>query len=188
MSASEPTNPTGEVPRGLQDIERANAPGKRFPLEKWDPPLRGHSDMRIDAEGRWFHQGGEIKREKMVSLFARLLRREGDQYVIVTPVEKLTIDVDDVPLVAAELLASGSGKDQKISFRLNTGEQVIVSKEFPLQARSGQGPVIALDRGLSAKLSRPAWYELAELAVPHDGREGVWSDGSFFPLMEDEGA
>lgn len=187
MSASEPSNPGSELPQGLSNIETDDRPGKRFPLEKWDPPHRGHSHMRIDAEGRWFHRGGEIKRTRMVSLFARLLRREGDEYVIVTPVEKLTVDVEDAPLMARELFARGEAQAQELIFALNNDEQVTVDSETPLVARSHDGPVIDLPRGLCAKLSRPAWYALAELAVTDDGREGVWSCGTFFPLVPEDG-
>ncbi|MEE4349512.1 MAG: DUF1285 domain-containing protein [Pacificimonas sp.] len=165
----------------------AGLPEGRPPIERWDPPLRGDSDMRITADGRWFHQGSEIKRERMVRLFSHILRREGETHVLVTPVEKLTIAVEDTPLIAAEVDVEGSGEGQTLRARLNNGDEYAVSKRFPIGMRADGAPVLYLDRGLAARLSRPAWYTVAALVeADAAGRAGVRSHGDFLPL--DNGA
>ncbi|MBZ6378482.1 hypothetical protein B5C34_12660 [Pacificimonas flava] len=161
----------------------AELPRGRPPIEQWDPPLRGHSDMRIAADGSWYHEGNPIRRERLVRLFSHVLRREGESYVLVTPVEKLTIDVEDTPLIAAELSVDGRGDEQELRFRLNNGDEYVVSPEFPVRVRSDNTPVLTLDRGLSAKLSRPAWYSLAELVTENSsGLAGVFASGRFYSL------
>src|SRR5262245_18155486 len=88
---------------------------KRPPVSRWNPERLGNSAMRIDSSGRWYYHGSEIRRLEMVKLFSTILRREGAQHYLVTPAEKLTIDVDDAPFVAVEMEATGVGVDQRIA-------------------------------------------------------------------------
>jgi hypothetical protein len=106
--------------------------------------------------------------------------------VLVTPAEKLDIDVEDAPFVAVELKTEGSGRERSLAFRLNTGELVVAGPEHPLSFRSkpdGPHPYLEVRRGLEALVTRPAYYELANLAIEDGGDPpGLWSGGAFFPL------
>jgi hypothetical protein len=119
----------------------------------------------------------------MVRLFAGLLRREPDgRYVLVTPVEKLEIAVEDAPLVAVEARSEGAGRERRIAFRLNTDEPVIAGPEHALRLVDGR-PYLTVRAGLEAAVARPVYYELAEIALEEGGDPpGLWSDGIFFPL------
>src|SRR4051794_17327091 len=97
------------------------------PVERWDPPHCGHSDMRIARDGTWYHQGSAIRRAAMVRLFSTILRREPDgRHVLVTPVEKLGIDVESTPFQAVELRSDGEGQLRTIAVKLNNGEALVL--------------------------------------------------------------
>ncbi len=171
----------------LADIARLAAEKKLPPVEKWNPTHCGHSDMRIARDGTWFHQGSPIGREAMVRLFSTILRREPDgSFVLVTPVEKLTIDVEDAPFIAVEVKSEGEGAGRRLAFRLNTGDIVPAGPDHPLTLREAEGearPYLAVRGGLEALVARPVYYELANLALDEGGeRTGLWSDGAFFAL------
>jgi hypothetical protein len=157
------------------------------PVEKWNPERCGHSGMRIARDGTWFHDGEPIRRPAMVRLFATVLRREPDgRHVLVTPAEKLDIDVEGTAFRAVEMQSHGSGRDRRLAFRLDSGDAVILDSAHPLRivpTEQGPSPRLLVRHGLEAELSRPVYYELAELALAEPGSEpGVWSDGTFFPL------
>jgi hypothetical protein len=144
--------------------------------------------MRIARDGTWYHQGCPIGREAMVRLFSTLLRREPDgRHVLVTPVEKLDIAVEDAPFVATAMTREGEGADARIAFRLNTGEPVPLDGEHRLRlakADDGPRPYLHVRAGLEALIARPVYYELADLAEPGTGDvPGVWSNGVHFPLV-----
>jgi uncharacterized protein len=159
------------------------------PVDQWHPAHRGSIDIRIAADGRWFHEGGEIKRAAMVRLFSRILRREGDgSHVLVTPAEQLTITVDDAPFVAAEVRVEGEREAQTLAFRLNTDDIVIAGAAHPLILRDGPAGCLPYlhvrgdsDRPLLARLARPVYYALADLA---DDSGRVMSDGVRFVIGE----
>jgi len=167
----------------LAEIAQAAAERRLPPIEQWDPPHCGDSKMRIARDGTWYHEGAPIRRPAMVRLFAGLLRREGDnRYVLVTPVEKLDIEVEDAPFIAVEAKSEGSGHGRRIAFRLNTDEAVIAGPEHRLHMVDGR-PYLTVRGGLEAVVARPVFYELAELALAEgEGPPGLWSDGIFFPL------
>jgi hypothetical protein len=157
------------------------------PVEQWNPTHCGDSEMRIARDGTWFHQGSPIGRQAMVRLFSTILRREPDgRYVLVTPVEKLDIKVDDAPFVAVEMKAQGDGADARLAFRLNTGDLVTAGADHPLRFAEGEDgprPYLHVRGGLEALVSRSVYYELADRALADDAtRPGVWSSGAFFPL------
>lgn len=172
----------------LADIARLLAEKRLPPVEKWNPDHCGDSEMRIARDGTWFHQGSPIGREAMVRLFSTILRREGDgSYVLVTPVEKLSIAVDDAPFVAVELKSEGSGPDRTLAFRLNTGDFVTAGPDNGLMIREtadGPHPYLHVRGGLEALVARSVYYELMNLALDEEGnaRVGLWSGGAFFPL------
>ena len=173
----------------LAEIARLAAEKRLPPVEQWQPAHCGPSDMRIARDGTWSHQGSPIGRTEMVRLFSSILRREGDgSYVLVTPVEKLDIAVEDAPFVAVEMKAEGSGDAARLAFRLNTGELVTAGAAHPLRFAGGEDgprPYLHVRGGLEALVARPVYYELAERAIADDGAApGVWSDGAFFAIPQ----
>jgi hypothetical protein len=170
----------------LAEIARLAEEEKLPPVEKWNPSHCGDSEMRIARDGIWYHQGSPIGREAMVRLFSTILRREPDgRFVLVTPVEKLDIEVEDAPFVAVELKAEGEGESASLAFRLNTGDLVLAGPDHPLRFEAGpEGPhpYIRVRGGLDALVARPVYYELAELALAGGDPPGLWSGGAFFPM------
>ena len=122
----------------------------------------------------------------MVRLFASILRREPDgSHVLVTPAEKLTIDVEDAPFVAVEVKSEGEGPDRSLAFRLNTDDLVVAGPQHPVRLTSR--PYLGVRLGLDALIARPVYYELVEIALAEAGETpGLWSGGVFFPLELEE--
>lgn len=171
----------------LSDIAAYAADNRVPPVEKWHPEHCGDSEMRIASDGTWFHQGSPIGRPAMVRLFSTILRREPDgSYVLVTPVEKLSIVVDDAPFVAVELRSEGEGRDRRLAFRLNTDALVVVDADHPLRVierDDGPHPYVTVRGGLDALIARPVYYELVNLALDEESEPaGLWSEGQFFAL------
>ncbi|CAN5779385.1 DUF1285 domain-containing protein [soil metagenome] len=174
----------------LAEIARLAEERKLPPVERWNPTHCGDSAMRIARDGTWFHQGSPIGRLAMVRLFSTILRREPDGgYVLVTPVEKLDIAVEDAPFIAVEMKVEGEGRDARLAFRLNTGDLVNAGQDHPLrfaERDDGPRPYLHVRGGLEALVARPVYYELAAMALANDtSPPGVWSDGAFFPLEPD---
>ena len=169
-------------------------PAAERPVGQWDPPISGAIDIRVGADGTWFYRGSAITREPLVRLFASILRREKDgRYVLVTPVEKLSIIVDDAPFMAVELHGKGAGAEQILTFRTNVGDVVRCGAAHPLAFRSepvtgGLKPYLGVRDGLDALATRPVMFELVALAGHRDGVEGVWSRGAFFAFPAVAGA
>lgn len=173
----------------LADIARLAAEKKLPPVERWNPTHCGDSRMRIARDGSWYHDGAPIGRPEMVRLFSTILRREPDgRHVLVTPVEKLDIAVDDAAFVAVEVKSDGEGEGRRLAFRLGTGDVVVAGPEHPLRFRGGADgprPYLAVRGGLEARIARPAYYELAELALAEGADPpGLWSDGAFFAMVD----
>ena len=171
----------------LADLEALAEERRLPPVDKWNPERCGHSGMRIGRDGTWYHEGAPIQRPAMVRLFSTVLRREPDgSHVLVTPVEKLEIEVESTAFRAVEMTSEGDGEQRRIAFRLDSGDVVILDAAHPLRVEAsehGPGPRILVRHGLEAELARPVYYELAELALAEGSDPaGVWSDGSFFPL------
>lgn len=177
--------------QGLSLTELETLIGRRRlpPVDRWDPPDCGHSAMRIGRDGTWYHEGRPIRRPAMVRLFSSVLRREPDgAHVLVTPVEKLLIDVESTAFRAVEMHCEGEGRARRIGFRLDIGEAVLVGADHPLRivaGDAGPSPRVLVRHGLEAELVRPVYYELAELALS-EGNDppGLWSNGCFFRLDE----
>jgi len=157
------------------------------PVDRWNPERCGHSGMRIARDGTWYHDGAPIRRPAMVRLFATVLRREPDgRHMLVTPVEKLEIDVEATAFRAIEMDSEGTREQRRIALRLDSGDALFLGPDHPLRLvpdEHGPSPRVAVRHGLEAELARPVYYELAEIALAegHDP-PGVWSDGAFFPL------
>ena len=136
----------------LADIARLVEAKRLPPVERWTPAHCGDSGMRIARDGTWFHEGSPIGRQAMVRLFSTILRREADGgYVLVTPVEKLDIAVEDAPFLAVELKSEGDGPGRRLAFRLNTGELVVAGPGHPLRfSEKSDGPHHPMSRSAPA--------------------------------------
>lgn len=143
------------------------------PLHLWHPALSGDIAIRIAADGVWYHDGTPIQRESLVRLFASILRREDDgEYYLVTPAEKWRIEVELHPLIVTEITPTDVHKNKPVlQALLNTGKTVEISAEHPLflEPSVGDIPALNLQHGLTALLSRAAWYRLADMATEKDG-------------------
>ncbi|UYY59450.1 DUF1285 domain-containing protein [Sphingomonas sp. S2-65] len=171
----------------LAEIARLAEENRLPPVDTWNPTHCGDSEMRIARDGTWFHQASPITRRAMVRLFSTILRREADgRFVLVTPVEKLDIEVEDAPFVAVEMKREGNGDAMRLAFRLNTGDFVTAGAEHGLrfdEREDGPRPYLHVRGGLEALVARPVYYELAEIALANGTTPpGIWSDGALFPL------
>jgi len=174
----------------LASLQKEAAAGRGLPpVERWHPAHCGEIDIRIARDGTWFHQGTPIGRKEIVRLFSTILRKDPDGFHLVTPIEKMRIRVDDAPFVAVLMDAEGAGRDQKLTFITNVGDQVEAGVDNLLRVAtnpvSGEPtPYVHVRRGLEARISRTVFYQLAELAEPDADPEvlGVWSGGCFFAL------
>ena len=171
----------------LAELQQAIDERRLPPVDQWNPERCGHSGMRIARDGTWFHDGTPIRRPAMVRLFSTVLRREPDgRHVLVTPVEKLDIDVEATAFRAIAMDSEGQGRERRIALKLDSGDALIVGPAHPLTivaGPDGPSPRVLVRHGLEGTLARPVYYELAELALTEEADPpGVWSDGAFFPL------
>jgi len=157
------------------------------PVHLWNPDFCGDLDMRIARDGTWFYLGTPIGRLPLVKLFSGILKREGEDYFLVTPVEKVGIKVEDVPFIAVDFeLANGI-----LTFETNVGDHVALGPDHPMRLEHNEkgepAPYINVRANLEARIDRKSFYRLVELATTdmHKGEQwlGVSSDGIFFPFM-----
>ncbi|MFA0791760.1 DUF1285 domain-containing protein [Microbulbifer echini] len=154
------------------------------PVDRWDPEFCGDMDMVIKRDGRWIHEGTEIQRQPLVKLFASILKREADEYFLVTPVEKLRIQVEDVPFVATQVARSSTDENaQKLLFTTNVGDVVELDDESIWQllefgTPSQLIPYFEVRKGLMARVSRNVFYQLIEWA--EEERQGSNGSGQLF--------
>lgn len=185
--------PAPDILRGLAEVQAEGAHTRKLPpVDKWNPPFCGDIDMRIAVDGTWFYLGTPIGRPALVRLFSTILRREADgSYVLVTPVEKVGLKVDDAPFIAVRVDAADKGPRQSLSFMTNVGDNVDAGLEHPIRVdhrghEREPRPYLHVRGGLEARIARPVFYELVGLAeerATNSGRElGVWSGGAFFSL------
>ena len=162
------------------------------PVHLWDPPFCGDMDMRIARDGTWFHEGKPIRRPAMVRLFASILRLDADQeYYLVTPVERVRIQVEDCPFLIIAMETQASGESQNLQFETNTGEVFVAGEEhricFEENKLTGEPhPTVHVRSGLKGLINRAVFYRLVELAVEKEQGDksvsGVWSNRCFFEL------
>lgn len=196
ISASRSSNKPareGEAPGALRLDEIVGQVGEQKypPVNQWNPEFCGDMDMRIASDGTWFYMGTPIIRKEMVRLFSSILRHDEDgKHYLVTPVEKIGIQVDDAPLVAVEVARAGAGQDQTLTFRTGVDDVVVAGPDNPIRvevnAETGEPrPYLLVRDRLEALINRAVFYELVELAEPDpegEDRIGLWSRGVFFPL------
>jgi hypothetical protein len=180
--------------RGLEavaDAARSAAAKGPAPVHLWNPPYCGDLDMRIAADGTWYYQKTPIGRPALVKLFASVLKKEGEKYFLVTPVEKVGIVVEDVPFLAVELSVVLEPQ-QALSFRTNVDDIVTAGPghalRFEPERTGGLRPYLHVRRDLWAKVTRALFYDLVELGEQREvgARQmfGVASNGEFFPMAE----
>jgi hypothetical protein len=171
-------------------LARAGAKGPP-PVERWNPPFCGDLDMRIAADGTWFYMKTPIGRPALVKLFASVLKREGDSYFLVTPVEKCGITVDDAPFLAVELTIENGAEGRVLHFRTNVDDWVKCGPQHVLrfEPEAGTGglkPYLHVRRDLWAKVTRTLFFDLVEIGEERevDGKAmfGVTSMGAFFAM------
>ena len=158
------------------------------PVHLWNPPFCGDLDMRIARDGTWFYQGTPIGRPGLVKLFSSILKKEGEKYFLVTPVEKVGIIVDDAPFVAVDFDARGEGEDQRLTFVTHVEDRATASAENPIRVvrdpDTGEpSPYILMRSNLEALIDRKSFYRLVDLGEHDDGWFGVRSSGTFFPII-----
>lgn len=166
------------IARLLQDAD-GNAPKGLPPLHKWNPPFCGDIDMEIRRNGEWFYLGTPILRAPLVKLFSNVLRREGDEYFLVTPVEKVRIRVVDAPFLAVSVEKHHEAGLDYLRFTTQTGDGVIAGADHPVRvtfaADNEPSPYIHVRDRLEALLSRNVYYQLVEWGEEQviDGRTAL---------------
>ncbi|WP_051952838.1 DUF1285 domain-containing protein [Methylocapsa aurea] len=207
--ADDVSRPGGARPnlgKNLQDLtaaiqsQGATEPSQKAlpPVEQWSPPFCGDIDMRIARDGSWHYQGTPIGRPALVKLFSTILRKDPDRYVLVTPVERVGVTVEDAPFVAVEMTAAKETADQVLRqilrFRTNVGDWVTADGAHPLRFETAEAdgikPYIRVRGGLWALVKRGLALDLVALAEirEHEGARvfGVASAGAFFPIAPAE--
>ncbi|MBD3665577.1 DUF1285 domain-containing protein [Sulfitobacter aestuariivivens] len=181
MAGQKSVTPSAE---GLAASARAAKTRGLPPLEKWNPPFCGDLDMQIKRDGTWFYQGTPIGRPELVKLFSTILWREGDDYFLLTPVEKVGITVEDAPFVALDFESDG----ENLIFETNVGDHATAGPDNPIRVvrdeKTGEpSPYILIRRNLEALIDRKSFYRLVDLGVHHQDWFGVWSGGQFFGII-----
>lgn len=171
---------------------RAAQKGGLPPVHLWNPPFCGDLDMRIARDGTWFYMGTPIGRPELVRLFSTILRKDGDDYFLVTPVEKVGIRVDDAPFLAVDFSVDAPGRDQVLRFETNVGDLVEAGPDAPIRVERDPdtqepAPYVRVRANLDALIDRKSFYRLVDIGAHHEIMRhswfGLWSHGAFFPIV-----
>ena len=177
---------------GLAESAAAASKGGLPPVHLWNPPFCGDLDMRIARDGTWFYLGTPIGRPELVRLFSTILRKDGDDYVLVTPVEKVGITVDDAPFVAVDFELSGDGPDQVLTFLTNVGDRAEAGPDHPIRVvrdpeTDEPAPYVLIRDRLEALIDRKSFYRLVDIGETSEVDGTAWfglrSQGRFFPVI-----
>jgi hypothetical protein len=160
------------------------------PVERWNPAYCGEIDMRIAADGTWHYNGSPIGRPALVRLFSTILRKDSERFVLVTPVERVGITVEDAPFLAVEMAVEGEGDGRQIAFRTNVDDVVEVDADHPLRFETdrtgGVKPYVRVRGDLWARVTRPLALDLVDMGEERevDGQAvfGLAAGGAFFPV------
>lgn len=170
----------------LFDHLSARQAGKKLPpVRDWDPPRTGTIDIVIRRDGTWYHEGEPIRRQPLVNLFATVLRRDPEGYFLVTPAEKLLIEVEDAPFVAIDMEVKGEGDATELLFSTNVDDHVVADARHPLWVEEHGDeprPYVEVRDGLNALLSRAVFYRLVDQARQEGDELAVYSCGQRFVL------
>ena len=168
------------------DALMAAARDKKLPpVDQWRPERVGEIDIVIAADGRWFHDGSQIKRQRLVALFATILRLDDDGFCLVTPVEKLRIRVEDAPFLAIDMEVHGEGQARRLLFTTNVGDHVLADADHRIEVPEIDGaprPYVEVRGGLKALIARSVFYRLVDLGHVSGEQLEVWSAGTRFVL------
>jgi len=173
---------------GLEALLRERQGKGLPPVETWDPPYCGDIGIKIRGNGVWIYGGTPIGRMPLVKLFASVLRKDADgRHYLVTPIEKVDVDVADAPFLAVEMEVRGSAREQTLVFRTNVDDVVEAGPAHPLRfeiepGSQGLKPYLLVRGRLEALVTRAVYYDLVELAVGEDDGLGLWSGGAFFVM------
>lgn len=174
------------IAASAQEVSKGGMP----PVETWNPPFCGDLDMRIARDGTWFYLGTPIGRAGLVKLFSSIIRKDGDDYFLVTPVEKVGITVDDAPFVAVDFNAAGNGETQRLRFETHVGDYVVAGPDHPIRVAYDEAgepsPYVLVRRNLEALIDRKSFYRLVDIGAHHEGWFGIWSGGAFFKIIESD--
>jgi uncharacterized protein len=182
----------------VADAEKAGNPetGERGlpPVHLWEPDYCGDIGMKIARDGQWYYANSPIGRKKLVRLFSTILRHDEDgEHYLVTPVEKIRVEVEDAPFIATLMSVTGAGRQQVLRFETNVGDFTEAGPDhamrFEIDAESGEpSPYVHVRARLEALIARAVFYDLVELGVVEGDKFGVWSHGVFFPISSAEEA
>ena len=162
------------------------------PVHSWNPPFCGNLDMRIARDGTWFYLGTPIGRKPLVKLFSSIIRKDGEDYFLVTPVEKVGIKVDDAPFVAVDFDVDSTGSHSNLTFTTNVEDKVTAGPDNPIRvirdAKTGEpSPYILVRANLEALIDRKSFYRLVDMGeydtIGDENWFGVRSSGTFFPII-----
>lgn len=170
--------------QAFNDLLKQVGQSKLPPVENWHPDRIGEIDIRIKANGEWLHEGVVIHRKPIVKIFASILRIEEDGYFLVTPVEKLAIQVEDVPFVVVDMESLGEGREQSVVFKSNVDDVILLDCEHPLtlvEDADGFKPYVHVRNSLQARLVNEVFYRLADLVEDEEAEPlYLWSGGKRF--------
>ena len=181
----------------LQSVESIERSLKKIkvqsvaPVDSWSPPFCGNLNIEIKKDGSWFYEGSKITRMNLVKLFSSILKKENENYFLVTPVEKVGIKVDFAPFVATSMTHLGSGRTQKISFTTNIGDTFDLNYAHVLRidchpTTNEPHPYVIVRKNLEALVDRKNFYRLVDLGCieKYQGQDwfGIWSNNCFFPF------
>jgi len=192
MKTTKVTQNNGPTAEGIALVAKKISKKGTPPVHLWDPPFCGDLDIRIARDGTWYYLGTPIGRFELVKLFSSILRKDGDKYFLVTPVEKVGIKVDDAPFVAVDFSITGGGNNQTLIFETQVGDRAKLDKENKLrvsinQKSSEPKPYIHIRSGLEALIDRKSFYRLIEIGSVKTYKNeewfGIWSDKNFFPII-----
>lgn len=177
---------SGQVVKGLAEAQQSFPPRGPAPVHLWNPPFCRDIGLKIDRNGAWFYQGSVIARPALVKLFASILRKDPERYVLVTPVEMVSVEVEDAPFIAGEMWVESG---PVLVFRTNVDDEVRAGADHPLRFETGTAgglkPYVLVRGGLWALLSRPLALALVELGELREGMFGIESGGAFFPICRE---
>ncbi|MEM7547191.1 MAG: DUF1285 domain-containing protein [Pseudomonadota bacterium] len=189
MSAEKVTPNPDDLAKTLAAAGKKGPP----PVHLWDPPFCGDLDIRIARNGQWYYLGSPIGRMPLVKLFSSVIRKDGDKYFLVTPVEKIGITVEDAPFVAVDFEVQGDGADQVLTFITNVEDEAEAGPDHPIRVErdpeTGEpSPYIHIRRNLEALIDRKSYYRLVDVGEVQEVDDvrmfGVRSGGEFFGFIE----
>ncbi|WP_254442519.1 DUF1285 domain-containing protein [Ruegeria arenilitoris] len=185
MSGQKPVKPS---PDGLVASVNAAKIAGLPPVHLWNPPFCGDLDIRIAKNGSWSYLGSPIERFELVKLFSSILKKENNDYYLVTPVEKVGITVEDAPFIAVDFDRNGEGEAQTLTFVTQVGDTARAGSNHPIRIvidpeTEEPSTYILVRANLEARIDRKTFYRLVEVGTHNEGWFGVWSDGAFFDLI-----